>query len=185
MPLNDPIQSLLRRKDGNLWSVSPDNSVYDAVALMAEKEIGALPVMQGGQLVGLLSERDYARKIILMGRSSKETRVGEIMTSPAVTVHKDTSLYEVGQIMQQRHIRAVLFIKRHFAECFPTVCRIHLIGGFAQQVRSGCLGAANGIAKRPVISRIIFRCVSQNTGVRVAGRIQRLADRPDASIHHV
>ena len=105
MPLNDPIQSLLRRKDGSLWSVSPDNSVYEAVALMAEKQIGALPVMQAGQLVGLLSERDYARKIILMGRSSKETRVGEIMTSPAVTVTPHDTVTHCMHVMTELRIR--------------------------------------------------------------------------------
>ena len=105
MPLNDPIQSLLRRKMGEVWSVSPDNSVFDAVALMAERQIGALPVMQGRQIVGLLSERDYARKIILMGRSSKETRVDEIMTSPVVTVSPNDSVTHCMHVMTELRIR--------------------------------------------------------------------------------
>jgi CBS domain-containing protein len=85
MELLDTVESILKQKKPVVWSVSPDATVYEALAMMAEKEIGSLLVMSNGKLVGLISERDYARKIILMGRSSKETTVEEVM-SDAVTV---------------------------------------------------------------------------------------------------
>ena len=85
MELRDPIRSVLKHKGGNVWTVPPGISVFHAIAIMSEKQVGALLVMQDAKLVGILSERDYARKIILKGRSSKDTPVGEIMTSP-VTV---------------------------------------------------------------------------------------------------
>lgn len=105
MPLIDPVRSLMHKKRGELWSVSPDISVFEAVALMAEKEIGALPVMRGTQLVGLVSERDYARKIILMGRASKETKVSEIMMSQPPTVSPSDSVTHCMHVMTELRIR--------------------------------------------------------------------------------
>ena len=77
MELRDPIRSVLTHKGGNVWSVLPSASVYDAIAMMGEKQVGALLVIEDAKLVGILSERDYARKVILKGRSSKDTPVSE------------------------------------------------------------------------------------------------------------
>jgi CBS domain-containing protein len=96
---------LLGGKGHDLWTVAPDASVYDAIALMAERGIGALPVVEDGRLAGILSERDYARKVILKGRSSKETRVSEIMTSEVVTVAPDQTIDRCMQLMTERRIR--------------------------------------------------------------------------------
>src|ERR1051326_6658189 len=89
MELLDTVDSVLKQKKAEIWSVSPSTTVYDALALMAEKEIGSLLVIASGRLVGLISERDYARKIALMGRSSKETTVSEVMVTDPVKVCPD------------------------------------------------------------------------------------------------
>ena len=82
-PMAETIAGILKNKAGAIWSLSPDATVYDAIAMMAEKAVGALLVMREGTLVGIISERDYARKVILQGRSSKDTLVQEIMTRSA------------------------------------------------------------------------------------------------------
>ena len=80
-------ERLLARKNGNhLFSIDPDEPVLDAIQLMSDHSIGAVLVMRGGELVGILSERDYARKVVLLGRSSSDTPVSQIMSSPVVTV---------------------------------------------------------------------------------------------------
>lgn len=86
MKLIDTLRMVLERKGHNVWSVSPETSVYDAIELMAEKGIGALLVLSAGKPIGVISERDYARKVVLKGRSSRDTKVNEIMTSPVICV---------------------------------------------------------------------------------------------------
>ncbi|HNG94849.1 MAG TPA: CBS domain-containing protein, partial [Acidobacteriota bacterium] len=89
----------------NIWSITPEASVFQALELMAEKEIGALVVLSGSKLVGLLSERDYARKVILKGKASKETRVREIMTDKLITIRPETSIDECMALMTDKRIR--------------------------------------------------------------------------------
>ena len=86
-------------------TISPDETVYDALKLMAEKEIGALVVVENGKMVGILSERDYARKIILKGKSSKETVVREIMTSDVIHVSPDHKASKCLSLMSKKRIR--------------------------------------------------------------------------------
>jgi CBS domain-containing protein len=105
MELHDPIGSVLKHKGGNVWSVPPGISVYDAIAIMSEKQVGALPVIENAKLVGVVSERDYARKVILKGRSSKETQVKEIMTSPAIYVTPQETVDECMRIMTANRVR--------------------------------------------------------------------------------
>jgi CBS domain-containing protein len=101
----DKISSVLNLKQGELWWVAPDQSVFEAIERMAEKGVGALLVMSGGELVGIVSERDYARKVILKGRSSKETAVKEIMTSPVIYVTPHSTLDDCMTIMTEKGIR--------------------------------------------------------------------------------
>ena len=101
----DTVSSILKHKGGEVWSVSPDQSVYEALQKMAEKDVGALLVISEGKLVGVFSERDYARKVVLKGKSSKEAPVKEIMTSPVIHVTHHQSLDECMTIMTNHHVR--------------------------------------------------------------------------------
>lgn len=99
------VRQLLEEKGRNVWTIGPDASVYDAVALMAEKEIGALPVVQDGRLVGLISERDYARKVILKGRASKDTPVRDIMTTRVVYARPEQTVEECMAVITDQRVR--------------------------------------------------------------------------------
>ena len=106
MKISDPVSMLLRGKDSNrVLSVSPDQSVYEAIEKMAQHGIGALLVIDDHRLVGILSERDYARKVILKGHSSKETPVHQIMTSPVIFVSPQHSVDDCMSIMTTHHFR--------------------------------------------------------------------------------
>ena len=101
----DTVRKLLEAKGRELWSVTPQDSVYDAIATMADKGCGALAVMSGNELAGIISERDYARKVILAGRSSKETRVSDIMTTPVVTGGLNDDVESCLTLMTEKRIR--------------------------------------------------------------------------------
>ena len=99
------VKELLDQKGHDVYSITPDATVYDALKLMAEKEIGALVVLEDGKMVGILSERDYARKIILKGKSSKETPVREIMTSEVIHTSPDKKVGKCLSLMTKHHFR--------------------------------------------------------------------------------
>jgi len=105
MTTNYPISSVLIHKTSALWSVAPEATVFEAIKLMAEKNIGSLLVLSGGRLAGVFSERDYTRKIALQGKSSKETRVGEIMSGKVITVTPDDSVEECMRLMTNNRVR--------------------------------------------------------------------------------
>jgi len=105
------VHHIMEGKGGQVWSVSPDATVFDALTLMAEKNIGALTVVEGEALVGIFSERDYARKVILKGKSSRELRVREIMTSPVISAGPDQSVGEIMAIMTEKHFRHIPVVK--------------------------------------------------------------------------
>ena len=99
------VNQLLREKGGQTYSVGPQESVLRAIEIMAEHHIGALLVMQQGELRGVISERDYARKVILKNRSSHDTAVADIMTSPAVTVSSDATVQQCMELMTEGRFR--------------------------------------------------------------------------------
>jgi CBS domain-containing protein len=99
------VNHLLARKGREVWSVDADQPVLEAIQIMADRRVGALPVMRGGELVGVVSERDYARKVILLGRSSAETPVWQIMSSPVVSVAPGDSIKQCMELMTERRIR--------------------------------------------------------------------------------
>jgi CBS domain-containing protein len=101
----EKVRSILANKGTAIWSVTPEATVYEALMLLAEKDIGALPVLSGRKLAGIFSERDYARKVALMGRSSKELRVSEIMTPNVITITPDHSIDECMMIVTEHRIR--------------------------------------------------------------------------------
>jgi CBS domain-containing protein len=103
--MTETVASVLARKNGQIWSVEPDMPVFDAIALMASKNIGALLVLSRGRLVGVVSERDYARKVILSGRSSRDTKVEEIMSGSPVTVTPGHSIEECMRITTNERVR--------------------------------------------------------------------------------
>lgn len=105
MEITTPVGSILENKGHQLWSVREDSTVYEAIATMAEKNVGALPVLDGKKLLGMISERDYTRKVILQGRVSRETKVSDIMTRQVITVTPTDSVEDCLEIMTKNHVR--------------------------------------------------------------------------------
>lgn len=101
----DTIGQLLDRKGHEIWSIGPDASVYEGVEMMADKGVGALLVLEGERLVGIISERDYARKVVLKDRSSRETRIAEIMTTQLVHGTPHQSVQEGLSVMTEKRVR--------------------------------------------------------------------------------
>jgi CBS domain-containing protein len=99
------IKQILDTKGYAVWSIHPRESVFAAIQQMAEKEVGALVVLEGDAVVGIVSERDYARKVMLKGRSSRETMVQDIMTADVIHVRLDQSIEECMTIVTEKHIR--------------------------------------------------------------------------------
>jgi CBS domain-containing protein len=99
------IRDILRAKGTDVWCVEPDATVFDALRRMADKEIGALVVTEGAQVVGLISEREYARKVVLAGRTSPTTLVREIMITPVMYIHLDQTIEECMSLMTEKRTR--------------------------------------------------------------------------------
>jgi len=132
MKLSDTIESVLKSKDENrVVSIEPNQSVYEAIEKMAENGIGALLVISSRKLVGILSERDYARKVILKGHSSKETPVRQIMTTPVVFVTPQQNVDECMAIMTKHHFRHLPVVQD------GTVVGVVSIGDLVKWIISG------------------------------------------------
>lgn len=105
MQTTTTIRHILEVKGYDFWTIRPDASVYDALRMMSAKDIGALIVMEDDHMVGILSERDYARKVVLLGKSSRETLVSEIMSKNVYTIHPDQTVEEAMDLMSTHHVR--------------------------------------------------------------------------------
>lgn len=99
------VNDILKEKKNEVWSISPTATVFEALHIMGEKDIGALVVIEKGKIIGIVSERDYARKIILKGRTSRDTLVQEIMTSPPLSVKPENTVEECMVLMTGKHVR--------------------------------------------------------------------------------
>jgi len=130
MNVTGTIDSIINQKQGEVWSILPDAMVYDAVALMAEKNIGALLVIQDGQLVGIISERDYTRKVMLRGKKSRETKVSEIMSSNLTTVDPKRSVDDCLRYMTEKRIRHLPVVNE------GQICGVISIGDLVKHVIS-------------------------------------------------
>lgn len=132
MKIADTIACVLKHKTGNrILSIAPEDSVYTALAEMAKYDVGALLVLSGRRLVGILSERDYARKVALMGHQSRETQVQEIMTAPVTSVTPQYTVDECLALMTQHHFRHLPVVER------GEVAGIVSIGDLVKWVISG------------------------------------------------
>jgi CBS domain-containing protein len=100
-----PVGSLLHHKGSAVWHIAPEATVFDAIKLMADKNIGALPVLANGSLVGIFTERDYTRKIALMGKTSKDTRVRDVVSGEVICVTQNDSVEECMRVMTEHRIR--------------------------------------------------------------------------------
>lgn len=105
MEIHGTVYDILHDKSGEILTTGPDGPVYDAIRLMGERNVGALVVLDDGEVVGVLSERDYSRKVVLQGRTSRDTKVGEIITRPAVTVRVRDGIEKCMQLMTSNRIR--------------------------------------------------------------------------------
>ena len=105
MNANGTIGEILTHKGSQVWSIGPNSTVFDAIQMMSDKNIGALLVIEGDQLVGIITERDYTRKVALKGKVSKQTAVKEILTGQVVKVHPDTTVEECMRLMTDHRVR--------------------------------------------------------------------------------
>ena len=105
MEIAGSVSAILAHKGSAVWSIAPNATVFDAIQLMADKNVGALPVVEDGRLAGIISERDYTRKVILKGKSSKETPVRDIMTQELITARSGDSVTECMRVMTDKRIR--------------------------------------------------------------------------------
>ncbi len=127
----DTIERILREKSGEIWSIAPDATVYEAIKMMADRGVGALLVILDRNLVGIISERDYARKVILQGLSSRDTLVREIMTGSLITVPPESSVDDCMRLMTHHHVRHLPVV-----DCGRTVGVIS-IGDLVREIISG------------------------------------------------
>jgi CBS domain-containing protein len=130
MDVGGTIESILHEKDRQVWSVAPDATVYDAIALMADKNVGALLVVENSALVGIVSERDYTRKVMLRGKRSRETLVRDIMSTHLTTVDPKESVDRCLRNMTEKRVRHLPVVKE------SEICGVISIGDLVKHIIS-------------------------------------------------
>ncbi len=105
------VRQIIQLKGEFTWTIHPNSTVFEALRLMAEKDVGALPVVKGEKVIGVITERDYSRKVILQGKASKETAVSEIMIKDFPCIHPEQTAEECMELMTQRHVHHVLVME--------------------------------------------------------------------------
>jgi CBS domain-containing protein len=130
MDVSGTVESILHQKNATVWSITPDATVYDAIAMMADKNVGALLVVQDGRLVGIVSERDYTRKVMLRGKRSREAFVHEIMSTELTTVDPKESVDRCLRNMTEKHVRHLPVVKD------GEICGVISIGDLVKHVIS-------------------------------------------------
>lgn len=105
MEIQGTVRDIIQSKGNQVWTTSPESTVYEAIGLMGEKNIGALVAIEGEQVVGVLSERDYSRKVVLQGRTSRDTLVGDILSQPVVTIRRIDTIEKCMEVMTEHRIR--------------------------------------------------------------------------------
>ncbi|HLF34767.1 MAG TPA: CBS domain-containing protein [Cyclobacteriaceae bacterium] len=103
--MRSTVKEILDEKGGTVWTMNSDESVYDALVKMSKKDIGALCVMENGKFAGIFTERDYARKVVLFGKSSKESTIGDLMTREVAVINQDTTIEECMTLMTKKRVR--------------------------------------------------------------------------------
>jgi CBS domain-containing protein len=141
MNVSGTIESILSLKPKHVWSIAPDATVYDAVALMAEKNVGALLVVENGSLVGIISERDYTRKVMLRGKKSRETLVREIMSTSLTTVDPKQSVDDCLRFMTEKRIRHLPVVSN------GDICGVISIGDLVAHVISAQTAAIDHLER--------------------------------------
>lgn len=123
------VQQILNQKNvSDIWSITPDATVFEAIQMMADRKVGALLVMEDESLRGIISERDYAREVILKGRASRDTLVGQIMSAPVISVTPTHTVSDSLSLMTNKHIRHLPVVEGE------TVCGIVSIGDLVKDV---------------------------------------------------
>jgi CBS domain-containing protein len=112
MKISGPVSAVVSSKVPELWTISPDALIFDAIKLMAEKNIGALVVMAGDRLAGVFTERDYTRKVALQGKSSRETRVREVLSPEVITVEPNQTVEECMRLMTEHRVRHLPVVEK-------------------------------------------------------------------------
>jgi CBS domain-containing protein len=140
------VRRILQIKGHDTWSISPEASVYQALKMMADKDVGSLLVMEGDKLLGVLSERDYARKIVLLGKTSKNTKVNEIMTE-AVTVHPEQTVQECMQLMTEKRVRHLPVVEN------ARIVGVISIGDVVREIMYDQKEAIKNLEKRLIVEK--------------------------------
>src|SRR5208282_3979242 len=105
MTTTGTISTILHHKGASIWTISPDATVFEAIQVLAQKNIGALPVMEGDKLIGIFSERDYTRKVALEGKTSQKTKVRDILSANVATISPNDTVEDAMRLMTERHVR--------------------------------------------------------------------------------